>query len=459
MSPWTLHRLTIALGEGLRGTRPGGDEPLGAISTDTRFIQRGDVFVALVGERFDGHAFVPAAVAAGAAAVVVSDPRAATGCGVPTYEVEDTTVALGALGQWWRRAWGGRVIAVAGSNGKTSTKGMLAAVLAEGFTVHATAGNLNNRVGVPLTLLGIPGHADVAVVEIGTDHPGEVALLREIVEPDLAVITSIGEEHLEGLGSLEGVLREEVSVCVDVALVVAPAGQPEVAVAARAHGARVIEAGLEGGDVSPDAWGLDADGHGWVQLGADRATLPMVGAHNVRNACLAVAVGRSCGLDDSAIARGLSRTPPPVMRSSVERYGAMRVYNDAYNANPASAREALATMDAIEGSMPRVVVLGSMLELGPRGPELHEELARRALGSRASVIGAVGAFAEAFARVAPGDPRVVVAADAVALWPLLSPRVARDALVLLKGSRGTRLERLLPELAALAGVAAVVSDH
>jgi UDP-N-acetylmuramoyl-tripeptide--D-alanyl-D-alanine ligase len=314
-------------------------------------------------------------------------------------------------------------------------------------------------VGVPLTLLAIPPGADLAVVEVGTNHPGEVALLRDIVEPDLAVITSIGEEHLEGFGSLAGVLQEEVSICQGVPLVVVPAAQPEVGVAARAFGGTVIEAGIDAEAARPDAWGLGADGRGWLQLGEHRATLPLVGAHNVRNACLVVAVGRACGLDDAAIVRGLTDTPPAAMRSVVEQLGTLRVYNDAYNANPASAREALATMDAMEGTMPRVVVLGSMLELGTESMVLHEAIARQALASRANVIGAVGEFVHAFAQVAPGDPRVVSAPDAVALWPLLRPRVAPDSLVLLKGSRGTRLERLLPELAVVGGGSAPVPSH
>lgn len=459
MMPWTLRRVADALRDELLGARPDGEAPLGRISTDTRTLATGDVFVALVGEQFDGHSFCTQAVESGAAALVVSDARAVAQAGVPVFLVEDTTRALGALGRYWRRAWGGRVVAIAGSNGKTSTKDLVASVLSQGFRVHATRGNLNNHIGVPLTLLDLPGDADIAVVEIGTNHPGEVATLRAIAEPDLAVITSIGEEHLEGFGSLEGVLQEEASVAVDVPLAVTPALQPEVGHAVRALGASVIEAGLEAGDVRADAWGLDPDAHPWLQLhGVDaRVRLPLAGAHNARNAMLAVAVGEVCGLSPEQVVAGLASSAAPVMRSRVEALGSLRVLNDAYNANPASAREALATFDALGGAGQRVVVLGSMLELGPQGPALHDEIATRALASRADVIGAVGAFAEAFARVAPGDARVVSAPDVVALWPLLRPRLQPACLVLLKGSRGTRLERLLPELRTFAGVAAADS--
>lgn len=457
--PWTLSRASAALASIMTGARPAGHEPLGMVSTDTRTIAPGDIFVALVGERFDGHTFIATAVAAGAHAVVVSRPESAAGCGVPAFVVTDTTVALGLLGRWWRRLWNGTVIGIAGSNGKTSTKNMLASVLGTTFKVHATAGNLNNHVGVPLTLLSIPGDADVAVVEIGTNHPGEVASLRDAAVPSMAVVTSIGEEHLEGLGSMDIVLREEASLCVGVSHAVVPVEPAALAEAVRALGAHVTTVGLDAGEVRPEAWGMNEDGHGWLQLGAGRVVLPLMGGHNLRNAMLAVAVGRATGVADDLILAGLASAQQPAMRSRLESIGRLRVLNDAYNANPASAREALSTFDAIGGEGQRVVVLGSMLELGPQSPGLHDDVARRALSSRARVIGAVGEFRAAFERVAPGDARVVCGADAVSLWAALEPRLQPDALILLKGSRGTRLERLLPFLQAFAGVPVTDPGH
>ncbi len=458
-APWTLSRLTTALTPVLNGARPSGHDALGGVSTDTRSIARGDIFVALVGERFDGHAFIADAVQAGATAVVVSRPEAAAGCGVPVFAVSNTSVALGLLGRWWRRLWNGTVIGVAGSNGKTSTKNMLTAVLGTTFRVHATIGNLNNHIGVPLTLLAIPGDVDIAVVEIGTNHPGEVAMLRDVAEPSMAVITSIGEEHLEGLGSLEGVLREEASLGAGATHAVVPVDPPELADAVRAHGAHVTTVGLDRGDARPDAHGLNDAGYGWLEIGGTRATLPLMGSHNLRNAMLAVAVGRATGIPDERIAAGLQGTAQPPMRSRLESIGRLRVLNDAYNSNPSSAREALATLDAVGGGGQRVAVLASMLELGSHGPALHDDVARRALASRATVIGAVGDFVGAFNRVAPGDSRVVAAPDAVALWESLRPRLDPDALVLLKGSRGTRLERLIPLLQGFAGVPVTESHH
>jgi len=240
---------------------------LSGVSTDTRTVGPGNLFVALRGERFDAHAFLAEAVGKGAAAVVVSDPTLAATLGVPAFIVHDTTAALGLLGRYRRRAWGRTVIAVAGSNGKTSTKELTSAALGTRLAVYATRGNLNNHVGVPLTLLAIPDDADVAVVEIGTNHPGEVATLRALVEPDVAIVTSIGEEHLEGLGDLAGVLREESAVFAGVPIAIVPAAQPEIGDAARTLAGSTVSAGLDAGDVRPDSWSITADGTGVLRFG------------------------------------------------------------------------------------------------------------------------------------------------------------------------------------------------
>jgi UDP-N-acetylmuramoyl-tripeptide--D-alanyl-D-alanine ligase len=253
MGFWTLDRVAQALGAG-----PRGSAPIAGVSTDTRTVGAGELFVALVGEHFDGYDFLATAVERGCAAVVVSRPAARIG--VPVYQVADTTAALGVLGRYRRRAWGGPVVAVAGSNGKTTTKELLRAALGSMLTVHATQGNLNNQIGVPQTLLAVPDDADIAVVEVGTNVPGEIAILRSIVEPQIAVMTSIGEEHLEGLHDLEGVLAEESAIFDGVGLAVVPSGQPEIGRAATGRAARVVSAGLDAGDVQPKRWAINADG-------------------------------------------------------------------------------------------------------------------------------------------------------------------------------------------------------
>lgn len=457
MSFWTLDRLTQALAEELEGARPEGHVALGRVVTDTRQVEPGDVFVALIGERFDAHDFLGEAVRRGAVALVVSDARRTIELAIPVYVVGDTTRALGALGRYRRRAWGGPVVAVAGSNGKTSTKELVAAALSSVFDVHATRGNLNNHVGVPLTLLSIPDDAGIAVVEVGTNHPGEVATLRALVEPDIAVVTSIGEEHLEGLGDLAGVLREECAIFEGVPIAITPAGQPEVAREARTRARRVVEAGTDAGAVHPERWGVGSDGRGWATFGDVTVQLPVLGAHNVRNAMLALAVALECGVDLDDAAHSIAAMPQLSMRSTLESLGELLLLNDAYNANPASAREALVTLDAIGGDRPRVAVLGSMLELGGQADALHEEIAARALSTTAVIIAGVGEFVPALQRLAPNDPRIITAPDAEALWTLLAPRLPSNAVVLLKGSRGTRLERLVPHLRQFAGVAVETS--
>ncbi|HEX7122094.1 MAG TPA: UDP-N-acetylmuramoyl-tripeptide--D-alanyl-D-alanine ligase [Gemmatimonadaceae bacterium] len=452
MSFWTLDQVAAALREVTTGAVPRGREPLAGIATDTRQLVAGSVFVALKGERFDAHDFLCDAVERGAAALVVSNPARAAGLGRPVFAVRDTGEALAALGSWRRRLWGGTVVAVAGSNGKTTTKELIRAALAGAFEVYATQGNLNNLVGVPLTLLAIPDAAHIAVVEIGTSLPGEVDTLRRVSTPDVAVVTSIGEEHLEGLGDLAGVLREETSVYRDVPLAIAPAAQPEVGHAARTLAHQTVEAGLDAGDVRPDRWGVDGEGRGWAEFGELRLHLSVRGVHNLRNAMLAMAVARACGVAPEVAVKGIAGVQPLNMRGAWRALGSLTLINDAYNANPASMREAVALLDALDTTRPRVLVLGSMRELGPRSAALHDDVAALALRSRAALIAGIGDIAAPLRERADGrDDRVIAAPDVEELWPLLEARLPRDAIVLLKASRGVRLERLVPYLEAWAG--------
>ena len=447
---WTLDRVADALAEVATTPHPRGSAVFSAVNTDTRSVANGNLFVALKGERFDAHDFLAEAVKKGARAVVVDDATKAATLGVPVYVVHDTTQALGLLGRYRRRAWGKTVVAVAGSNGKTSTKELTTAALGSRLSVYATRGNLNNHVGVPLTLLALPDDADVAVVEIGTNHPGEVAMLRGFAEPDVAIVTSIGEEHLEGLGDLVGVLREESAVFNGTGVAIVPAAQPEVGEAARPLAKSVVAAGLNAGDVRPDSWAISPDGAGVLKFGDVEIRPPLRGEHNLRNAMLAIAAARTLGISVEDAAAGIARTPALPMRSAWVQIGKFTVINDAYNANPASARESLRMLGSLDTTRQRVAVLGSMLELGASGPALHDEIARRALDGPASIIVGIGEFARALTSAAPNDSRVITVADAPDAWPTLSSRLAPDAVILLKGSRGTRLERLIPLIEAAA---------
>jgi UDP-N-acetylmuramoyl-tripeptide--D-alanyl-D-alanine ligase len=440
---WTMNRAADALGPLSPVNVPRGSSVFGRVWTDTRTIQPGDLFVALVGERFDAHDFLKDAVAKGASGVVVSKVEATRDLGVPVYQVSDTLVALGALGTFRRRAWNKPVVGVVGTNGKTSTKELIKAALGSVLEVHATTGNLNNLIGVPLTLLAIPDAADVAVVEMGTNQPGEVPRLRAIVEPNVTVVTSVAEEHLEGLGDLAGVLKEELSAADGVPVAIVPSSQPDVVDAARTRARRTVSAGLADGDVKPTAWSVDPDGRGRMTVDDVDITLPLRGVHNLRNAMLALAVARELGVSIADAGRGIGAMPVPPMRVNVEQHGSATLINDAYNSNPGSARAALELLQHAGAGRQRVAVLGTMLELGPQTPRLHDEVAGDALAGGVEVVAAIGEFALALGRIAPGDSRVIVADDVDALWAKLSSRLAPDAVILLKGSRGMRLERLV----------------
>ncbi len=444
MSFWTLDRIARALAA--LGGGPAGPQAITGITTDTRSIAPGECFVALTGERFDAHDFLADAVKAGAAALVVTDARRAATLGVPVYEVPDTLVALGALARFRRDAWARPVIAVGGSNGKTSTKELLRAALGSRFAVHATTGNLNNRIGVPLTLLALDDAADLAVIEAGTNEPGEIAVLRRIIRPDVAVVTTVQEEHLEGLGDLAGVMAEEMALADDVPLTIVPAAEPEVVAEARRRSARVVAAGLGAGDRHAGAHGLHPDGRSWLEWGGTRVEIPLRGAHNLRNAALALAVASEFGVAPEDAAAGIAAMPAPPMRSHIGPLGAALLVNDAYNANPGSARAALELLRDVGHGRQRVAVLGTMRELGAHAARAHREVADAALALGHDLICGIGEFADALRTAAPGDPRVLTATDVDDLWPALRPRLTHDAAILLKASRGVRLERLVPLL-------------
>lgn len=445
---WTTDSVAHALAARLVDASPHGSVSLNGVSTDTRTVRSGDIFVALIGDRFDAHDFVTAAVAGGARALVVSREIADVDSGVAVFMVDDTLLALGDLARFQRIVWGGTVIAVAGSNGKTSTKELLRSALELRLSVHATTGNLNNRIGVPLTLLGLPANADVAVIELGTSIPGEIAMLRDIARPDIAVVTSIAEEHLEGFGDIAGVLREESSVFHGVAVGIVPSDDSDLTAAATAAG-RLVRAGLDHGDVCATSWKLESDGTGTVVVDGATIHSPMRGTHNLRNLMLALAAAREVGVSAGDAALGIARLTPPPMRANWQRIGRALVINDAYNSNPGSAIAAI-EMLALAPGIQKVAVLGSMLELGASSDRCHDSVARAALAAPVDIIGGVGEFAAALQRLAPDDERVFVARDVDELWLALESRLVDDATILLKASRGAKLERILPHITSWA---------
>ncbi len=446
MSFWSVERVAEALGKPELGSdgKPSGS--ISGINTDSRSVAASQLFVALAGDTFDGHDYVESAVAQGAAAVVVNRAFAGSHPGVPVFRVDDTLVALGQLATAWRHAWGKSVVMVAGSNGKTTTKDLIRAALASQLDVHATSGNLNNRIGVPLTLLSIPPTAEIAVVEAGTNLPGEVGILRAIIDPDIAVVTSVGEEHLEGLGDIAGVLREESDAFDGVGVAIVPASQPEIAEAAAGRAGQVVTAGLDDADVMPRSWSMGPDGRGMLELDSVSMTVPLRGLHNLRNAMLAIAVARTCGVSDENAASGIARMTVPRMRSAWEEIGRATVVNDAYNANPGSTRAAIDLIHNIGSERQRIIILGTMRELGAASAKCHDDISLLALASGADVIAGVGEFADSLARVGANDARIVASQTVDDIWPLILPRIERDAVILLKASRGVKLEQLVPHI-------------
>ena len=447
LRPWTSDEVAAAL-----GVPAPAKLDFGAVATDTRYPIPGSLFVALKGEHFDAHTFLDKAKAQGAAAAIVRRGTPPVD-GLPFFEVDDTLTALGQLAQARRRMLpeGTPVVAITGSSGKTSTKEMIRAALAARYRVHATAGNLNNLVGVPLTILSAPPDTEALVVEAGASVPGEIARLRDIIEPTIAVITNIGYAHVEGFGSLEGVMAEKLSL-LDGAPVAVIGSGPETMWPEARRRTLVIPAALPGksnDDALLDRH-LDKDGHPRLPLDSgEKVTLPALGLHQLENAQIALAVAQRAGVDHDAALRALANVQLPEGRGDVRMVGNMVVIDDSYNANPASMRRAVQTAAwlASRQRRPLVIVVGTMLELGPESARLHAEAAREIAQRKPALVAAVGTFARVFEslREALGG-RLITATDADALGPKLKSALRGNELLLLKASRGVALERVLHHL-------------
>ena len=386
---WT--HLDVERALGLSDVPAGPGTAFGGVSTDTRTLEEGDIFVALVGDRFDGHEFVEAAVAAGAAGLVVSRDVALAGR-LPVYAVPDTVRALGALATYRRRAHEGRVIAITGSSGKTTTKDLTRAALRGTFRVHATSGNNNNRIGLPLTLLQAPDDADLLVVEMGSNEPGEIRTLTEIAEPEAGVVTTVSDAHLEKLSSLDGVFAEKLALLEglpsDGWAVVGddPASLPERARSLH-PGVRVTGwSGLADPDLRPTNLVSDSSGCFHFTWRDQDVRLQVPGRHLVQNALLALAVADHLAVPPAVAVRGVGSVKAAGMRGEQRQVGDLTLLLDCYNANPQSVRAALDLLELIPTGGRRVAVLGTMLELGGRSAALHEEVLRDALSRPLNMI-------------------------------------------------------------------------
>jgi UDP-N-acetylmuramoyl-tripeptide--D-alanyl-D-alanine ligase len=425
------------------------------VSTDTRTVAPGMMFVALRGQKFDGHEFLDEAVRRGAVGLVV-DARGAdrAPADVVTLVVEDTTAALGALAHVYREKFDIPVIAVGGSNGKTTTKDMVTRVLGMRYAVHATQGNLNNQIGVPLTLFGLKKSDEVAVVEIGTNHPGELEPLCRIVRPTHVLLTNIGHEHLEYFGSLEGVAREEtmlwrwadsgrqpvVFVNADDPLVLKSAAGLTRAVryGFTKRGAKIRGSGLR----------VNAQGCSHFRFAGGRMKKPLnvalavPGVHNASNALAAAAVGLTLRVTPAAIVTALQEFRASSKRMEAVQIGGVQVLNDTYNANGDSAIAGLQTLAATAATGKRIAVLGDMLELGEQSAAEHERVGAAAAALHIDYVLTLGKWAEHIARAAKGCQAVHYMQKNI-LAEYLSELLSPGDVVLIKGSRGMAMEDIL----------------
>ena len=416
------------------------------VSTDTRQLGPDALFVALKGENFDGHAFLADARERGATGAVV-EAGTPDVPGLVLYRVADPLRALGWLARARRRAVPGPVVAITGTNGKTSTKEMLAAILSTRYRTHATRRNRNNLIGVPLTILEAPDDAEALVIEAGASERGEIERARDIIEPSVAVITNVAPGHLEGFGDLEQVLLEKVSLAAGVPVAVVGTEPPALAEQARRRARKVITAGLSGADRMPAAVEVTADGRPRLTVQGRTFVVDARGRHQAGNAMLAWTVGEVLGLSPEHMGPALDSLDLPGGRGELIQAGGLTILDDSYNANPASFRAAIELARAMRNDRRLVFVAGTMLELGRHSAGLHREIAGQLAALRPDLLGAVGEFVPALEPYRHSlGARLVTAESAPALGPLIAERLQGDELVVLKGSRGVALERLIPDL-------------
>jgi UDP-N-acetylmuramoyl-tripeptide--D-alanyl-D-alanine ligase len=424
------------------------------VCTDSRESKKGDLFFALRGGRFDGHDFLQQVTEKGASAVVLERGRVPvhwSGCAL--IAVEDTRQALGQLAAQYRKEFVLPVVAVGGSNGKTTTKELIASVLKQSLATLSSEASFNNDIGVPLTLLRLEKSHQAAVLEAGTNHPGELAPLVRMIRPSYGVITSVGREHLEFFGDVAGVAREEgwLGELLPASGKLFMNGDDEWAThtAARTR-AQVVRVGFAAGN-DWRARGVRLDTRGVrFEVGAPQADfageyrIHLLGRHQVVNALYAIAIGAELGLTREELVRGVAECKPQKMRLELWEFNGVRLLNDAYNANADSMAAALQTLQELPCKGRRVAVLGDMAELGAHSEAAHDEVGRRVAELGVGQLFAVGKMAPMMAQAArsAGLNRVFEFVDVETAGAALKRFVKTGDLVLLKASRAMRMERI-----------------
>src|SRR5438093_51523 len=431
-----------------------GTAVISKVSTDSRTIKPGELFVALRGENFEAHDFVEAAAKSGAAGALVNrNWRGHVPRNFALIRATDTLNAYQQIAANYRQSLTLKVLAITGSNGKTSTKDFAASVLARRFRVTKTEGNFNNHLGLPRTILEATSEDEVAVWEVGMNHPGEIAALSKIAAPDAAIITNIGVAHIEFMGSREAIAAEKGALAEAIepqGTVILNADDPfSEGIAARTH-ARVVFAGTTGGAVRAIEIRQSADGSEFTIVeGAHRcrAQLPVAGSHMVQNALLAVAAGRAFGLSIEECAAGLASAPLTKARLQIKEIGGVQFLDDSYNANPDSMKAALRTLVELDADGKRIAVLGEMRELGTESQRGHREVGETAATLGVDQLITIGDAAELIAEGARtvGFDKVSSAQSTSVAAKLLSEMVEPGDLVLIKGSRAARTEEVIEQ--------------
>ena len=454
MNPTTLEQIAEFAGAKLKS----GDKAVTVekVSTDSRTIKRGELFVALRGENFNGHKFVQAVAKAGAAGAMVDEKwKGKVPKSFALLRVEDTLLGYQSLAANYRRSLKLKVLAITGSNGKTSTKDFAAAALGRRFRVTKTEGNFNNHVGLPRTMLEANSQDEVAVWEIGMNHPGEIAALAKIATPDAAIITNIGIAHIEFMGTRDAIAAEKRALAEAIGpdgWVILNADDPfSAGIAARTR-ARVILAGTTAGTVCAGEITQSASGSEFTILeGAHRcrAQLPVPGLHMVQNALLAVAAGRAFGLSLEECAAGLAAAPLTKARLQIKEIHGVQFIDDSYNANPESMKAALRTLVELDADGKRIAILGEMGELGAESERGHREVGEKAATLAIDQLIAIGPLGEVMAKSAraAGLEKAQSVASTAEAAEALSEIAAPGDLVLVKGSRSARTEQVLEQFA------------
>lgn len=417
---------------------------------DSRKVTPGDLFIAFKGEHVDGHEYVAKARESGAVAALVSEYQDDE---LPQIKVDDVHVAFGQIARAWLAECKAKVVAITGSNGKTSLKEMVKAILAEVGTVSATQGNLNNDLGVPLTVCRIDKNDDYAVIEMGTNHPGEIAYLMSIVSPDVSVINNIAAAHLEGLGSEEGIAREKGSIyeglkqngvaVVNADMPYDSIWQPLIADRKTIRFALQNNADIYAEYIQPEP----ASSHFLVHIDGvnHHMTLPLPGLHNVSNALAAIAVSVALDIPVDAVVRGLNKIQAVPHRLQMRKgLSDSRLIDDTYNANPGSYLRALETLAGFQE--PRWLVLGDFGELGEEADAIHQTMGLQAKSAGVTTLFTVGEKSQ-LAAAAFGD-NAIHFEDVQTLQQLLQNTLTADVTCLIKGSRFMQLDKLADALVA-----------